>query len=32
MDKKYVKTRTFWGDVWIIVKTVPAVLMSTGAK
>ncbi len=32
LDKKYVKTRTFWGDIWIILKTVPAVLMSTGAK
>lgn len=32
LDKKYVQTRTFWGDVWIILKTVPVVLMSVGAK
>jgi hypothetical protein len=32
MDKEYVQTRTFWGDVWIILKTIPAVLMSVGAK
>jgi lipopolysaccharide/colanic/teichoic acid biosynthesis glycosyltransferase len=32
LDTKYVQTRTFWGDVLIIVKTVPAVLLSVGAK
>jgi exopolysaccharide production protein ExoY len=32
LDTQYVKTRTFWGDVMIIVKTVPAVLLSVGAK
>ena len=32
MDKEYVQTHTFWGDVWIILKTIPAVLMSVGAK
>jgi len=32
LDTKYVETRTFWGDVLIIVKTVPAVLLSVGAK
>lgn len=32
LDTRYVQTRTFWGDVWIILKTVPAVLLSVGAK
>jgi len=32
MDKTYVQTQTFLGDIWIIIKTVPAVLMSDGAK
>ncbi len=32
MDTKYVQTRTFLGDIWIMLKTVPAVLMSVGAK
>lgn len=32
LDKKYVQTRTFWGDIWIILKTVPAVVFSVGAK
>jgi len=32
LDKHYVQTRTFRGDLWIIVKTVPAVLFSVGAK
>lgn len=32
LDKKYVQTRTFVGDLWIILKTVPAVLLSVGAK
>jgi lipopolysaccharide/colanic/teichoic acid biosynthesis glycosyltransferase len=32
LDTKYVQTRTFWGDVLIIVKTVPAVLLTVGAK
>ena len=32
LDKQYVQTRTFTGDLWIIVKTVPAVLLSVGAK
>ncbi|MBK8198935.1 MAG: sugar transferase [Acidobacteria bacterium] len=32
LDKTYVQTRTFWGDLWIIAKTVPAVLLSVGAK
>jgi len=32
LDKRYVQTRTFWGDLVIIFKTVPAVLRSDGAK
>lgn len=32
LDKRYVQTRTFWGDLVIIFKTVPAVLKSDGAK
>lgn len=32
LDKRYVQTRTFWGDLMIILKTVPAVLVSDGAK
>lgn len=32
LDKKYVQTRTFWGDIGIMLKTVPAVLFSVGAK
>ncbi len=31
MDVRYVQTRTFWKDVWIVLKTVPAVLASRGA-
>ncbi len=32
MDKQYVETRTFFGDIWLMLKTVPAVLLSDGAK
>lgn len=32
MDKEYVETRTFLGDIWLMLKTVPAVLLSDGAK
>ena len=32
LDTRYAQTRTFWGDVWILVKTVPVVLLSVGAK
>lgn len=32
LDKKYVQSRTFWGDIGIMLKTVPAVLFSVGAK
>lgn len=31
MDVKYAQTRTFWNDIWIVLKTIPAVLMSRGA-
>jgi exopolysaccharide production protein ExoY len=32
LDTQYVQTRTFWGDVLIILKTIPAVFFSVGAK
>ncbi len=32
LDVEYVNTRSFWGDMGIIVKTIPAVLFSRGAK
>ncbi|MFN7055060.1 sugar transferase [Hyphomonas sp.] len=32
MDVTYARTRTFWGDVMIMLKTVPAVLFSVGAR
>lgn len=32
MDTKYVQTHTFWGDIRIMLMTVPAVLFSVGAK
>lgn len=31
MDVRYVQTRSFWNDVWIVLKTIPAVLASRGA-
>ncbi len=31
MDVRYVQTRTFWKDLWIVLKTVPAVIASRGA-
>lgn len=31
MDVRYVQTRTFLKDVWIVLKTIPAVLASRGA-
>lgn len=31
LEERYVDTHTFWGDLWVIVKTVPAVLFSRGA-
>jgi len=31
MDVRYAQTRTFWNDIWIVLKTIPAVLMSRGA-
>ncbi len=32
LDMTYVQTRSFWGDVLIMIRTVPAVLFSRGAK
>lgn len=32
LDKQYVQTQSFWGDIGIMLKTVPAVLFSVGAK
>jgi lipopolysaccharide/colanic/teichoic acid biosynthesis glycosyltransferase len=32
MDKRYVQTQSFWGDLKIIFRTIPAVLASEGAK
>lgn len=32
MDVEYVQTRSFWGDIAIAFMTVPAVLMSKGAR
>lgn len=31
LDVQYIETRTFWRDVWILIKTVPAVLLGRGA-
>ncbi|SDS41451.1 sugar transferase [Opitutus sp. GAS368] len=31
LDVRYIETRTFWSDLRIILKTVPAVLSGTGA-
>ncbi|MCR9268697.1 MAG: sugar transferase [Henriciella sp.] len=31
MDVRYVQTRSFWNDVWIVLKTIPAVIASRGA-
>lgn len=31
LDVQYIETRTFWRDAWILVKTVPAVLLGRGA-
>ncbi len=31
LDVQYIESQTFWGDIWILLKTVPAVLMSKGA-
>ncbi|MDE7095726.1 MAG: sugar transferase [Anaeroplasmataceae bacterium] len=32
MDVEYLKKRGFWFDVWMVLKTVPAVLFSKGAE
>lgn len=31
LDVQYIETRSFWRDLWILVKTVPAVLLGRGA-
>ena len=31
LDVRYIESQSFWGDVLILLKTVPAVLMSKGA-
>lgn len=32
MDVEYAKTRSFWGDMRIVLETIPAVLLSRGAR
>ncbi|MDE7161628.1 MAG: sugar transferase [Anaeroplasmataceae bacterium] len=32
MDVKYLRKRGFWFDVWMVLKTIPAVLFSKGAE
>ncbi|MDE7214068.1 MAG: sugar transferase, partial [Anaeroplasmataceae bacterium] len=32
MDVEYLRKRGFWFDVWMVLKTVPAVLFSKGAE
>lgn len=32
LDVKYAQTRSFWGDVKIIIQTIPAVAFSVGAR
>lgn len=31
LDLQYIHSTSFWGDLWILLKTVPAVLLSKGA-
>ncbi|MEP6755230.1 MAG: sugar transferase [Chthonomonadales bacterium] len=31
LDLKYIETMSFWGDVMIVLKTIPAVIKGTGA-
>jgi lipopolysaccharide/colanic/teichoic acid biosynthesis glycosyltransferase len=31
LDLQYIVSRSFWLDLWIIIKTVPAVLLGKGA-
>lgn len=31
LDVEYIETRSFWRDLWILVRTVPAVLLGRGA-
>ncbi|MEZ5945775.1 MAG: sugar transferase [Hyphomonas sp.] len=32
LDAKYARSRTFWGDIGIMLRTIPAVLLSRGAR
>ena len=32
LDAQYARTRTFWGDIGIMLRTIPAVLFSRGAR
>jgi len=32
LDIEYIRTRTFWGDLLILIKTVPAVIFGRGAS
>ncbi len=31
LDVQYIESRSFWGDLWILLKTIPAVLLGKGA-
>ena len=31
LDKEYIMSRSLWRDLWILLKTVPAVLTGKGA-
>ena len=30
LDVRYIECRSFWGDVWILLKTIPAILFGKG--
>ena len=31
MDIAYIRSRTFWMDLWLLIKTIPAVILARGA-
>lgn len=31
LDVRYIESQSFWGDLWILLKTVPAILFGRGA-
>lgn len=31
LDVRYIESQSFWGDIWILAKTVPAILFGKGA-